>query len=95
MEQRDISLDALRQAHAFPGPYKFKIIGANSAEFLASVLQVAVVFLGPHPAPEVAVRQSTGGNHQAITLTVQVSAPEVVLDIYRALQGLAGVRFLL
>jgi putative lipoic acid-binding regulatory protein len=95
MQQRDVSLDALRQAHVFPGPYKFKIIGANSPEFLASVLQVAVVILGPQSTPDVAVRQSSGGKHQAITLTVQVQDPETVLDIYRALQGLAGVRFLL
>ncbi len=95
MAQRQTSLDLLRQAHEFPGPYMFKVIGDNHAEFLASVVQVAVWVLGPHNAPAVTVRQSSGGKHQSISLTVQVDSAEAVLDIYTGLGGLSGLRFLL
>ena len=95
MSDRDSSLAALREVHSFPGPFIFKVIGENSPDFVARVVQAVVVVLGPRAVPEVRLRQSTGGRHQAITLTVRVPSAESVLDIYACLQGLPGVRFLL
>ena len=95
MSDRASSLEALRQVHTFPGPFVFKVIGANTPEFVAEVVQAVVVVLGPKAAPEVRLRQSTGGRHQAVTLSVHVPSPEAVLEVYSCLQGLSGVRFLL
>lgn len=95
MSTRQSSLDALKQVHQFPGPYIFKVIGENSPEFLAHVVQIAVWVLGPRTQPAVSVRQSSGGKHQSITLKVRVSTAEGVLDVYEGLGTLAGVRFLL
>ncbi len=92
---RDAALAALCQAHQFPGPYRFRIIGDSAPAFLARVVQVATWVLGPTQKPEVTTRTSAGGRHQSIGLTVQVASADQVLDIYRGLQGLSGVRFLL
>ena len=95
MTTRQSSLDALKQVHHFPGPYIFKVIGENSPEFLANVVQVTVWVLGPRTQPAVSVRHSSGGKHQSITLKVRVPTAEGVLDVYEGLGTLAGVRFLL
>ena len=92
---KQASLDVLKQVHRFPGPYMFKVIGANNADFVAQVVQIAVWVLGPHSAPDVSIRHSEHGRHQSITLKVQAPDAEGVLDIYKGLGGLSGVRFLL
>ena len=95
MSDRESSLQVLRQVHEFPGPYVFKVIGENTPEFVARVVQAAVVILGPKTLPAVTIRQSSGGRHQSVTMTVRVKSAEGVLDIYEALGALSGVRFLL
>ena len=95
MSDRQSSLEVLRQVHDFPGPYVFKIIGENTPDFIARVVQAAVIILGPKVAPQVATRQSSGGKHQSITLTVRVADAERVLDLYDVLGKVGGVRFLL
>jgi putative lipoic acid-binding regulatory protein len=95
MADRQASLEVLRQVHQFPGPYIFKVIGENTPHFVARVVQVAVVVLGPTTVPDVSIRHSSGGKHQSITLTVHVTDAERVLDIYDLLTHVTGVRFLL
>lgn len=95
MAKRQSSIDTLKQVHQFPGPFVFKVIGENSPEFLAHVVQVIVWVLGPRTHPAVSVRHSSGGKHQSITLKVRVPTAEGVLDVYEGLGTLAGVRFLL
>lgn len=95
MADRQASLEVLRQVHAFPGPFVFKVIGENTPEFVARVVQIAVVVLGPRTLPAVSIRHSTGGRHQSVTLTVRVKNAEGVLDIYEVLRSIKGVRFLL
>jgi uncharacterized protein len=94
-DAREASLRALNDVHQFPGPFTFKVIGENTAEFVARVVQAAVVVLGPNVYPNVRIRESAKGNHQAVTLVVDVASAEGVLDVYKALQGVSGVRFLL
>jgi uncharacterized protein len=92
---RAASIEVLRQVHTFPGPYVFKIIGENTPEFVARILQAVVVVMGPTNTPSVSIRESAGGKHQAVTMTVRVNDAEGVLDLYEVLGGLAGVRYLL
>ena len=61
MLSRDSCLSMLNRAHAFPGPYVFKIIGDNAPELVARSVQVVVWVLGRRATPEVALRQSAGG----------------------------------
>ena len=77
---RDASLRALNDIHSFPGPFTFKIIGENSADFVARVVQAAVVVLGPKALPNVRIRESAKGNHQAVTMVVDVPSADGVLD---------------
>ncbi len=95
MSDRESSLRALNDTHVFPGPYMFKVIGENSPDFVARVVQAAVVVLGPTSYPNVTTRESAKGRHQSVTMVVDVATAEAVLEVYAALQGLSGVRFLL
>ena len=95
MSDRQTSLDALNQAHAFPVPFMFKVIGENSPAFIAQVVQAAVNVLGPRVTPEVTTRESSGGRHQAVSMVVEVPSAEQVLAVYDVLRGLAGVKMLL
>lgn len=95
MGDRQSSLEVLRQVHEFPGPFVFKVIGENTPDFLARVVQAVVVVAGPTTLPAVRTRQSSGGKHQSVTLTVRVKSAEGVLDIYEFLGCIDGVRLLL
>jgi uncharacterized protein len=95
MTDRAAALEALNRIHTFPGGFMFKIIGENSPEFLARVVQAAVTVVGPRATPSVTTRESAHGRHQAVTMVVEVASADLVLDIYAALQGIQGVRMLL
>ncbi len=95
MSDRESTLQALNELHRFPGEFMFKVIGENTPEFIAAVVQAAVTVLGPQVAPAVTTRESAHGRHQAITMVVHVPSAEGVLDVYAALKGLAGVKLLL
>ena len=95
MSDRETSLQALNDVHQFPGEFMFKVIGENSPDFIARVVQAAVTVLGPRVTPSVTTRESAHGRHQAITMVVQVPSAEGVLDVYAALRVLEGVKLLL
>jgi putative lipoic acid-binding regulatory protein len=95
MSEREEKLEVLRQVHEFPGPYVFKVIGENTPDFIAQVLQAVVVVLGPRATPGVTTRQSSGGKHLSVTVRVQLEDAETVLRIYELLGKLPGVRFIL
>jgi putative lipoic acid-binding regulatory protein len=95
MSEREATLQALNELHQFPGDFMFKVIGENSPELIAAVVQVAVTVLGPSVTPAVTTRESAHGRHQAITMVVQVPSAERVLEVYAGLKGVAGVKLLL
>jgi putative lipoic acid-binding regulatory protein len=95
MSDRDATLRALNDLHSFPGPFTFKVIGENSADFVARVVQAAVMVLGPTAYPDVKTRESAHGRHQSVTFDVRVESAESVLEVYAALSALPGVRYLL
>jgi putative lipoic acid-binding regulatory protein len=85
------SLDFLEQAHAFPCPYLFKIIGKTDQGFLARVIAIVREELTFETDPPFRVREAVGGRHMAITLEPMVQSAEQVLAIYRRLGVLDGV----
>jgi hypothetical protein len=95
MDDTPKALAMLKEAHVFPGPYTFKAIGENSANFVAQLCQAIVVVTGPKSVPEVTTRQSAKGNHQAVHMTVHVTDAEQVLRLYAAIKTVPGIRFLL
>ena len=95
MGSQEQFLEHLRQQHTFPGAFVFKVIGENSAVFVAEVVQVITLVVGIRGQPEVTIRVSRKGNHQAITIRVCVRSAESVLEVFAALQKVPGVRMLL
>lgn len=94
-DSRENLLRMLNDGHEFPGEFMFKVIGANTPEFAASVLQAVVVIVGPEAAPDVSLRESAQGRHQSVTVRIRVDSAHVVLDVYEAFRSIAGVRYVL
>jgi hypothetical protein len=95
MTKRSMLLDRLNEVHSFPGPYTFKVIGTNSDEFLESVVRVVNETLGDGTEPDVSTRESSGGKHLSVTVSVEVSDAESVLEVYAGFRELDAARFVL
>lgn len=95
MSDRESTLQALSDCHSFPGPFTFRVIGENSPEFVARVVQAIVIALGTQAKPTIQLKESAHGKHQAIAASVEVGCAEHVLDVYAALKTVPGVRLLL
>lgn len=95
MTKRSTLLDRLNEVHSFPGPYIFKVIGANSEDFPERVSEVTREVLEGDVEPNVSTRESSGGKHVSVTISVKVEEAEGVLDVYAALKELDEVRFIL
>jgi uncharacterized protein len=95
MTERQALLDRLEDVHSFPGTYMFKVIGANSESFVESVKEAAVGVIGAEVELEVSTRESSGGKHLSVTMSLRVEAADEVLEIYAALQELEQARFIL
>ena len=88
------SIELLEQAHTFPGPYMFKVIGKAEGDFLARMVAMVRLELGLETDPPFHTRTSAGGRHLAITLEPFVASPQQVLAIYRRLRAAEGVLLL-
>lgn len=95
MSTREEILDRLNDVHSFPGEYIFKVIGENSTAFVSRIVQACINALGPNASPDVSTRESSGGRHVSVTLTVQVEDAEHVLRVYDMMARLDGIKFIL
>lgn len=93
-EERERFLETLRAAHEFPLDYTFKLIGDNDSQLLDKALE-ALEHVLPEAQPQVTRRESGKGNHQSITLVVNVPQAEVVHDLYERFRDIPGMRMLL
>ncbi len=88
-------LDRLKDVHEFPCEFVFKVIGDNSPEFVTTCVQGTINVLGPKASIDVKTRESSKGNHVAVTLLVVIDAAEHVLKVFEILQGIEGVKYVL
>ena len=88
------SLDLLRQRHAFPCAFTFKVIGENRAAFTDEISRAIAAVTHVSPPPP-SVRQSAQGAHQALTFVVHTASAEQVVEIFAALRDAPGTRFTL
>ncbi len=95
MSEHESFLARLEDVHEFPCDFVIKVIGDNDDAFVASVIQVSVNVLGRDSEPNVDTRESSGGKHISVTLTVAVTQAVEVVEIYTRLHKLEGVKFLL
>lgn len=93
-EEKSELLERLQDVHDFPGPFMFKVIGGNSDDFVAQVVQAVINVLGD-VEPQIKTRESSGGKHVSVTVDVTVQSAEAVVDVYAAFQGVKGVKFVL
>ncbi|NIQ39119.1 MAG: DUF493 family protein [Proteobacteria bacterium] len=95
--EKSEEINLLKQCHAFPGPYVFKVIGDNTPAFAEAVLSEVSKELGewiPQGA-HVQRRESSGGKYLSITLRVEVESAEQVLRFYERFSKLTGLRSLM
>ena len=95
MASREDILERLKDVHAFPGEYTFKVIGENTPAFVSRIVQACVMVLGPDASPGISTRESSGGRHVSVTVDATVEDAEMVLRIYDILGEVEGVRFML
>lgn len=87
------SSDSLMQ---FPCDYVFKAVGSEEIDggFLRAVHGV-VSDIVPVPLDALKCRSSSQGNYLAVSILVRLHNMQQVHDIYAALRGVPGLRFLL
>ncbi|MCB9253727.1 MAG: DUF493 domain-containing protein [Bdellovibrionaceae bacterium] len=89
------SVELLKSTHAFPCVFTFKVIGGAEHGFMVRVLKATRDALEINVDPEYKYRQTSHGEHLAITIEAYVETPEKVLDVYHALSKVEGVIFLM
>ena len=95
MSARDKSKETLEESHSFPCDYAFKVIGDNSEEFVARVVQVGVNVVGSEANPDVSTRESSGGKYVSVTIEMEMADAETILEVYEGFQAMDNVRFIL
>jgi len=95
MSSRESSIETLEETHSFPCPYQFKVIGTNSEEFIAQVVQVGVNVVGADAEPEVTTRESSGGKYVSVSMELEVADAETILDVYERVRTIDEVKFVL
>jgi len=80
----------------FPCDYLFKAVGSDEGEgaFLRAVHR-AVSEVVPVPIDSIKCRPSSQGNYLAVSVLVRLYNMEQVHNIYAALRGVEGLKFLL
>lgn len=85
----------LNDVHTFPGPYLFKVIGPNTDSFVSLVVQGVILASGPDSNHQVTTRESSGGNHLSISITIEARSADHVLDVYRMFSTMEEIKFVL
>lgn len=85
------SLDLLNEVHSFPGPYTFKVIGADDRSFAARVVSLVRDELQLEEDPEFSIRRTRSGRHLSVTLEPTVPTAQSVVDLYQLIYRLDGL----
>lgn len=88
-------VELLESVHTFPGTYQIRAIGSVSDDFTSRVVGAAAGELAGPGEVDYSERFTPDGRHVSVTLDLTVQSAEQVLAIYRQLQAIEGLRFLL
>ena len=88
------SVELLEATHQFPCTYLFKAIGRDENSFVARVVAAVRQETHSESDPPYRLRSSTGGDHVAVTLEVEVDSPQTVLAVYERVRGIEGLTML-
>ena len=87
---RNESLELLRQQHAFPGPFDFRVVVKKGTS--AHVVSALAAGAGADAVVEnVTTRLSRKGTYEAVVIRMRVGSAERVLDVYALLPELPNV----
>ena len=89
MSDRSAFIEKLKAAHAFPGPYLFKIIGENQADFISTIETALKDF----EIQQSTHRLSKEQKHISVSITVIAPSPESILEAYDTLGNLEQVKY--
>jgi putative lipoic acid-binding regulatory protein len=95
IDQRESSLETLRETHAFPCEFQFKVIGANSSSFVARVVQAGINAVGPTATPRISTKESSKGSYISVSMEMTMKDAETILDVYDGVRNLEQVKFVL
>ena len=87
--------DLLTSVHHFPGSYIIKAIGRSQEDFVGRVVLAARTSLERAADVHYSVRSTPHGRHVAVTLELTVLTPDEVLQVYKALRIINGLKVLL
>ena len=88
--QRNESLELLRQQHAFPGPFDFRVVVRKGTS--ASVVSAMVAAAGAGAlVKDVQKRMSSKGSYEALVVSMHIGSAELVLDVYSLVGNLSDV----
>ena len=79
----------------FPCRFPIKIMGAAHPEFTRTVQEVTRIHAPDFEEVDLVVRESSGGNYLAATITVRATSREQLDDLYRAFSGHPMVKMVL
>jgi len=89
------SVEILENAHDFPCPYTFKVIGTDDGNFTGRVVASVRDELQIELDPPYTFRNTKNGKHVAITLEPECQSAQQVIAIYSRLMGMDGIVMLL
>lgn len=87
--------ELLNNTHAFPCAYVVKAIGLAAEGFVERIVVAARGTLTRAEAVRHSVRHTPDGQHASVTLELNVDSPDEVMAVYRSLQPIKGLKFLL
>lgn len=79
----------------FPCRYPVKVMGVAGDEFRVATLSVFERHAGTISETDVVIRESSGGNYEAITITITATGVEQLQAIFADLKGHPLVRMVL
>ena len=88
-EDRAQALTLLETAHAFPGPYVFRVVVRRGRE--PAVISALASALPETGGLDVTERPSRNGNYVALRMRLTVGSADDVLDTYQVLKTVDGV----
>lgn len=79
----------------YPCRFPIKVMGANSAEFVSSMVFIARAFEPGFDEAWLEQRPSRAGNYLGLTVSVHVTSREQLDEVYRALTAHPLVKYVL
>ncbi|MDO4769293.1 MAG: DUF493 family protein [Brachymonas sp.] len=79
----------------YPSAFPIKIMGAKAPGFVDAITAIAQAHDPSFDPATVAVRESSGGNYQGITITITATSRQQLDELYRALTAHPMVKVVL